>query len=153
MATIEEGLFNLWNTDPGVQAVLSPDASGTNCRLYPGHIPEEATLPAAAFARAGGRRGLNITGPDGLIRARFQISVASSDQEAKNGSGYDDCAIVLEALTNKAHGFSGALPNGVIVQQIQAMTEPIDDFNAEAKLYFRHQDIMVVFENPKNLPS
>lgn len=125
---------------------LFPDASGANCRLYPGTIAEEAKLPAAAFARAGGARSLTMTGPESPIRARFQFTLASSDQEAKNGSGYDDCAILLDVILGILHGYAGQLPNGIVVQQSRVVMEPIDDFNIDSKLYFRHADVEFVYE-------
>lgn len=147
MATIEEGIFALLNANATMKASsLFPDASGANCRLYPGTIAEEATLPAAAFARVGGARSLTLNGPESPIRARFQFTVASSDQEAKTGSGYDDCASQLEIILNILHGYSGQLPNGIVVQQARVVMDPIDDFNVDSKLYFRHADVEFVYE-------
>lgn len=141
MATIEEGLFSLLNNSEDIQAVLAPDAGGTNCRLYPGHIAEEASLPAAAFARAGGSRQLVQTGPDGLISARFQFTSAALI--------IDDCIAVMDAIALKLHGFTGDLPNGVRVSQILMSGEMIDDaFDIEERLYARHCDFDVVYVDP-----
>jgi hypothetical protein len=148
--SVEEGIFSLLNNSPEIQAVLAPDAGGTNCRLYPGHIAEEATLPAAAFTRAGGRRQLKMSGPDGLIRARFQFTAASSDKEALNGSAYDDCRIVMDAIILKLEGFSGGFPNGIVVQQISVSGDLIDDYDAESELYFRHCDFEIVYNDPNH---
>jgi hypothetical protein len=139
-ATIEEGLFGLLNASQDIQAVLAPDAGGINCRLYPGHIDERATLPAAAFARAGGSRQLVQTGPDGLISARFQFSAADTT--------YDACQQVMDAIALKLHGFTGELPNGVLVSLISMSGEMIDDFDIEARLYARHCDFDVVYVDP-----
>jgi len=147
MPTIEEGIFGLLNSRAEMKASsLFPDASGANCRLYPGTIAEEATLPAAAFARAGGARSLTMTGPESPIRARFQFTVASSDEKAANGSGYDDCAILLDVIISILHGYAGQLPNGMVVQQARVVMDPIDDYSVDAKLYFRHADIEFVYE-------
>jgi hypothetical protein len=138
MASLEEGIFALLNNSAALKGSnLFPDASGTNCRLYPGTIAEEATLPAAAFARAGGSRQLVLGSPENLNRARFQFTVAS-DQ-------YDDCVTIMDLFLNLLHGFAGALPNGVVVQLAKAVIDPIDEYSMEARLYSRHCDIEFIY--------
>jgi hypothetical protein len=139
-ATVEEGIFSLLNNAASVQAVLAPDGGGTNCRLYPGTIAEEAALPAAAFARVGGRRQLTVGGPEALIRARFQFTTAAQT--------YDECVTAMEALIGILHGYSGAFPNGIVVQQISMLGDLIDEFDIGSRMYARHCDFEVIYNDP-----
>ena len=43
-------------------------------RLYPRKLPQEPTLPASVYRRVTTRRLHDLKGPDGLPRARFQIT-------------------------------------------------------------------------------
>jgi hypothetical protein len=145
--TLEEGIFAWLNQRPELQALnFSTGAffDGTACRIYPGTVAEESALPAMAYARVGGSSALNMQGPDGLKRARIQFTAI--------GTIYADPAALIGVLSGTPgapgilDGFSGALPNGVIVQLVRPMMEPIDSYIGEVRLYSRHIDFEFTYQ-------
>lgn len=143
MATAEEGIFALLNNNATLRALTFganvPFFDGTNNRLFPGQIDENSVLPALAFVRVGGSRRLTMSGVEGLVRARFQFTAA--------GTIYEDPLNLLEAVINILDGYKGALPNGVIVQVAEVVLDPFDEFSAEARLFSRHCDFEIVYQN------
>jgi hypothetical protein len=148
MATLEEGLNTWLNQRPELQALnfsTGPFFDGTSCRIFPGTVAEDAALPAMAYGRGGGPApGLNMGGADGICHARIQFSAI--------GLTYADPATLIGVLCGTPgarsilHGFSGQLPNGVVIQQVRQMMEPIDSYVAEVRLYMRHVDFEFTYQ-------
>jgi hypothetical protein len=142
MATAEEGLFFFLNVSPALRALTFTSGAffdGTNCRVYPGQIDENSILPALAFVRVGGHRMLTMGGVEGLVRGRFQFTAA--------GTIYDDPVVLMESVISLLDGFRGSFPNGVIVQVAEVVLDPFDEFSAEARLFSRHCDFEIVYQN------
>jgi hypothetical protein len=140
---LKDGIFALLNANPDIRALSFSTGSfldsGSEVRIYPGIIPEEAMLPAAAFVFVGGTApGLNMAGSDGRASARIQFSAT--------GDNYDDATLLLGVISTVLHGFKGQTPNGPIVQLSKQLNEPFDEFIAEARLYLRHCDFMITYE-------
>lgn len=148
MTTLEEGLTTWLNQRPELKALnfsTGPFFDGTNCRIFPGTVAEDSVLPAMAYDGVGGTApGLNMQGPDGIKRARIQFTAV--------GETYADPVVLIGVLCGTPgaksilHGFSGQLPNGVVVQLVRQMTEPIGSYVAEVRLYMRHVDFEFVYE-------
>jgi hypothetical protein len=147
MATFEEGLFLWLNLRPELRALTFATGSffdGTNCRIFPGTIAEESALPAMAYARVGGPSAVNMSGADGLKRARIQFTAS--------GKIYSEPATLIGVLCGVPgapgilDGFSGTFPNGVVIQLARPLMEPIDSFAAEARLFSRHVDFEFLYQ-------
>lgn len=144
--TLEEGLFTWLNQRPELRALAFANGSffdGTNCRIYPGTIAEGATFPALAFASAGGDGDMTMSGPGSVARARIQFTSASTVY----GDNVKLLAVLIGPIggTGVLHGFSGMLPNGVVVQLCRQLMGPIDQYFAEARLHARHIDFEFVY--------
>lgn len=147
MATFEEGLFQWLDQRTEYRALNFANGAffdGTHCRIFPGTIAEDALLPAIAYARVGGSSSLNMSGADGLKRARIQFTAA--------GVAYADPAVLIGILTGMPgapgilDGFSGGFPNGVVIQIARPLIEPIDAYIAEVDLYTRHVDFEFLYQ-------
>lgn len=148
MGTLEEGLEAWLNQRPELQALnFSTGAffDGTSCRIWPGTVDQNSVLPAMAYDRVGGAApGLNMAGADGVCRARIQFSAI--------GKIYSEPVALIGVLCGTPgkpsilHGFSGPLPNGVVVQLVRQMMEPIGSYAAEVRLYMRHVDFEFTYQ-------
>jgi hypothetical protein len=148
MATLEEGLFQWLDQRPEYRALTFANGSffdGTHCRIWPGTVDESSALPAIAFDRVGGPGpGLNMGGTDGLNRARIQFSAV--------GGTYADPATLIGVLCGVPgtpgilHGFSGTLPNGVVIQLARQIMDPIGSYVSEVRLFMRHVDFEFVYQ-------
>jgi|ERR1043165_3736416 hypothetical protein len=148
MATLEEGIFQWLDQRPEYRALNFATGAffdGTHCRIWPGVVDESSPLPAMAFDRVGGQTpGLNMAGADGVNRARIQFTAI--------GTIYADPATLIGVLCGVPgtpgilHGFSGQLPNGVVVQLARQMMEPIGSYIAEVRLFMRHVDFEFVYQ-------
>jgi hypothetical protein len=146
--SFEEGLFAWLDQRPEFQALTFSNGAffdGTHCNIWPGTIAEKAPLPAMGFARVGGPSpGLNMSGADGVNRARIQFTAI--------GAIYADPATLIGVLCgvpgtkSLLHGFKGEFPNGVVIQLARQMMEPIDSYVAEIRTYLRHVDFEFVYE-------
>jgi hypothetical protein len=145
--TLEEGIFSFLNQHPaltGLNFATGAFFDGTNCRIYPGQIDENAAMPALSFTSVGGPRSMTMSGPESIGRARIQFTAASLV--------YSEAVVLIGALIGTPgskgalDGFTGQLPNGVVVQLARPLTEPIDTYFAEARLYARHVDVEFVYE-------
>jgi hypothetical protein len=58
--------------------------------VYPGRIPQRATLPAITFLQIDGDRLHQLSGPSGIAIGRYQITVSSTR--------YADCEVISEQL-------------------------------------------------------
>jgi hypothetical protein len=147
MTTFEEGLFAWLNQRPQFQALTFDTGAffdGTNCRIFPGTVAEEAAMPAMAYARVGGSSSLNMSGPDGVKRARIQFTAI--------GVKYADPATLIGVLCGVPaapgilDGFSGTFPNGVVIQLARPLMEPIDSYIGEVRLFSRHVDFEFLYQ-------
>jgi hypothetical protein len=148
MATLEEGLDTWLNQRPEFQALTfstGPFFDGSTCRIWPGTVDQKSPLPAIGYDRVGGPApGLNMAGADGICRARLQFTAI--------GLTYADVVTLMGVLCGTPgarsilHGFSGALPNGVIIQLVRQMMEPIGSYVAEVRLYMRHVDFEFTYQ-------
>jgi hypothetical protein len=148
MPTLEEGIFALMNErEESINLTFStgPFFDGTACRIYPGTVDELAVLPAMGYARVGGNPSdMTMSGPDGVKEARIQFTGL--------GKTYADAATLIGALTGTPgsrglfDGYRGTLPNGIVVQLAELVTEPIDSYVDEAKLFTRHVDVKFTYE-------
>jgi hypothetical protein len=148
MATLEEGIFQWLDQRPEYRALNFANGAffdGEHCRIWPGSIEQSSALPAMAFDRAGGQApGLNMRGADGLNRARIQFTAI--------GATYADPATLIGVLCGVPgtpsilHGFSGELPNGVVIQLARQMLEPIGSYVSAVRLFMRHVDFEFVYQ-------
>jgi hypothetical protein len=147
MATLEEGLFAWLNQRPEFRALNFATGAffdGTNCRIFPGTVAEDAAMPALAYMRVGGQSSLTMSGADGIKRARIQFSAI--------GDIYADPATLIGVLCGVPgapgilDGFSGTFPNGVVIQLARPLMEPIDSYVAEVRLYMRHVDFEFLYQ-------
>lgn len=152
MATIEEGIYALLNTNPAMRALAFTgtdssertastflDTAG-NVRAYPGTIAQDAKFPALGFARAGGSRGVTMSGAENLPRTHFDFSVASTI--------YQDGVVIINAVIALLDGFASTLPNGVSVKLAQVTLDPHDMFDDAARCYVRYCTIEFWFTEP-----
>ncbi|HEY2361202.1 MAG TPA: hypothetical protein VGK36_08810 [Candidatus Angelobacter sp.] len=148
MPTLEEGIISFLNTREEMRNLTfstGPFFDGESCRIFPGTVAENAILPAMAYARVGGAGStMTMSGPDGLKKARIQFTAI--------GTTYADAATLLGVLTGVPgqpglfDGFRGDLPNGVVVQLSSLITDPIDSYVDQVKLFLRHVDISFIHE-------
>jgi hypothetical protein len=148
MATLEEGLESWLNQRPELQALnfsTGPFFDGTSCRIWPGTVAQASALPAIGYDSVGGPApGLNMAGADGVCRARIQFTAV--------GNTFADVVTLMGVLCGTPgarsilHGFSGQLPNGVIVQLVRQMMNPIGSYVAEVRLYMRHVDFEFTYQ-------
>lgn len=139
--TLEEGLFSFLNARAELQALTFASGAffdGTNCRIYPGTIAEDALFPALAYTAIGGTRSLTMSGRQGVRSARIQFTALSTV--------YSENATLIETLLSFLDGFSGSFAGGAAVEQARALGEPVDQYIGEARLYVRHCDFEIVYQ-------
>lgn len=129
MAELEEAVYSRLNGNAGVSAIV-----GT--RIYPEKIPQEATLPAVAYARISARRARSHSGPGGLARPRIQVTcVAASYSEAK----------ALAAATRKALdgiGVGGPVTVGGVEVHGSWLDTDADEYGDAEGLHSVRQDFV-----------
>lgn len=148
MPTLEEGIFALMNQREELTKLsfsTGPFFDGTTCRIYPVTVAENSALPAMGYARVGGAGStMTMSGSDGVKEARIQFSAI--------GKTYADAAALIAAIAGVPgapglfDGYRGTLPNGIVVQLAQLVTEPIDSYVDEVKLFTRHVDVKFIYE-------
>jgi hypothetical protein len=98
--SLNEGLIALVAADPGVTA-----AAGAAQTMYPGELPPNVTLGIVFLAVAGSSTPTFCDRGMDKLRYQFDCYAAS----AKQGTA------MRVALRNLLEGFTGALPNGMLV--------------------------------------
>lgn len=142
MANIETGIFGLLDANASMQALLL-DATSGHCKIFPVLIPEQISFPAVAYVRISGSRELTLNGSDGFITARFQF--------LSNSTIPDDNTSVIDALIAVLHGFAGPLPGGAVIQMSNLARDPMDDYDPAARLYMRHCDFEIIYNEKATL--
>jgi len=88
-------------------------------RLFPRRLPQEPVLPAATYMRVSTRAGHDLSGPDGLPRARFQFTAwAKTPLEARR---------VGESLRRILDGYKGYVGTTWIDACFWAGDRDVDD--------------------------
>lgn len=103
---------------------------------YPLVIPQDVTLPAAAYQRISGPRVMAHDGPSGLAEARFQITVMSR--------GYAEAAQVVRNILVALDGFRGEMGGSVTVHECRIENE-VDGYSQTNELTTRRLDIYLMY--------
>ena len=99
---IEQGLFQLITSDPGVQSVVGPDANGTP-RAFWILAPQGTKLPMLVLSRVGTVDKYTFAGSSGLRESIFQVSCYASN--------FADSRAVSKRVKNALENFKGILPD------------------------------------------
>lgn len=70
-------------------------------RIYPLHLPQDATLPAIIYRWVSDTEGFNLDGADGLVSPRIQFDVFSET--------YTEMETVSDLLKTRLNGFRGTI--------------------------------------------
>jgi hypothetical protein len=89
---IEEAIYYLLSNDATVSGLV-----GT--RIYPMVVPRNAAMPAIAYQQISGVREHTMTGPIGMVKARFQINCWAET--------YATADAIAEAVRKELDGYSG----------------------------------------------
>jgi hypothetical protein len=136
MTTLEVGLFSYLSTYGGLVALIGD-------RVYPMHIPQEATLPCLTYQRISTPRHLThqSSGATGdLASPRFQFDAwATTDDSAK--------AIVdqVRAALNGKTGEIGTAPSNITVRAVLVENE-VPEYFPEVRLYRCRSDYFIWHE-------
>jgi len=126
----------------GIVALIVEAGSGleaiTANRIFPVTLPENIAaaaytggFPAMTYQVVGGtgQPGLKTSGPQ-----RWRVQFDCYGVGTATASGYSAAKGVREALRLLLNGFSGALPDGSVVESI-LWIQPIDYFESAARQY------------------
>lgn len=80
-------------------------SSALELTCYPGHIPQQATLPALSFLMLRSARENTISSGNGINEAHYQLTIAST-----NYFDLGEMGLQLEAL----HGYRGYMGNSFV---------------------------------------
>lgn len=111
-ARIREAVAAALNDDAAVSVL----ATGG---VYPGVIPDHAAGPAVAYQLISTTRERGLSGPNGIARALFQVSIA-------RGRGTDGQSLAA-AVRDMFDGFRGALHGVVVIETIIRDERDLDD--------------------------
>ena len=126
MAELEEAVYSRLSGNVAVAAIVST-------RIYPQKIPQEATLPAIAYARVSARRVKAHAAPTGLARARMQVTCVATSYSAVKA---------LAAAVRKAlEGVMGTV--GGLALQGSWLETDADEYGDAEGLHSVRQDFMV----------
>jgi hypothetical protein len=89
--------------------------NGFGFKVYPGHIPQGATLPALTFFIVGGDHLNRLGGAAGIVNKRVQIAVSSTS--------YIDCAVISEQVRSKLQGYIQKLMGQTYIFSVTLGTE------------------------------
>lgn len=126
MATLEEGLVAHLMGDSGVTASIST-------RLYPLVVPQDVTLPAAAYQRISGPREHAHDGPTGLARARIQFTFV--------GATYAEAKDAATAFRQSLDGHHRGLPG--VQRAVISLVDDQDDWAPQFEKPVVRQDYMI----------
>ncbi len=108
---IEQGLFQLVTSDPGVQAAVGVDANGI-ASAYWVLAPQGVPVPYLVFSRIGTTDTYDMAGSIGFREAKFQVvSYSSAYYGSRNMS---------KAVRQLLQDYAGTLPdtNSTVVQAV-----------------------------------
>lgn len=125
----------------GVTALVG---SGSSNRVYPGALPQDATLPAIVYKRLSSRRLQGAHSNPGIVYATIQvICVGGKDAAA------DDVLALNEqvrlALERYGWSIAGGLIDGVTVYDITIGSEAMD-YDTELDAHVTSTDYTVVHQ-------
>lgn len=126
MAELEEAVYSRLSTSVAVAALVST-------RIYPQKIPQEAALPAVAYARISALRVKAHAAPTGLARARMQVMCVARS--------YSDVKVLATAVRKSMEGVMGTV-GGLVIQGSWLETDA-DEYGDAEGLYSVRQDFMV----------
>lgn len=113
--------------DVSLQTYLSDKLSNT---VFPGHIPQSATLPAYSYFRLEEDAYYTLGAAAGLTSVVYQVDCWSTD--------YLDCSVMQTALRNALHGFRGYMGSTLVtssrLRNTQSITEPNIDYYTNGTL-------------------
>jgi len=111
-------------------------AAQVGTRMYPRKLPQNPTLPALVYQRVDTRRLHVMEGPDGLPRARMQITAWASSVSGLEGT--------TEAVRERLDGFAGAWGDLYVGACLCVAERDLDD--PETGRVGVAQDYMIQFE-------
>ena len=126
---VEEALWSVVTGDDAVKALIG-------ARLFPLVIPEDATLPAAAYQRISGPRMLAHDGPTGLAMGRFQFTATATTYAAAKG--------VIGAIRECLDGYQGTVDGEEI--EVAAVEGEYDGYGQIATYATVRLDTFVVYK-------
>jgi hypothetical protein len=123
-----------------LQAYLTGDSNFSDLagtRLYPILIPQDATMPAAAYQQIGSADEIRgHAGPTGMARARIQFTAAGSD--------YSSCKGLAAAIKGLLWGYRGVLSGSVFCFDCE-VTNEIDGYSFTDTEYTTRLDAIMLY--------
>lgn len=123
--------------EAGIQQRLIADSNVSSListRVYPLILPDESVLPSVTYQRISTVRDYATTGPVSLSRIRLQIDTWSLTYAAAKQ--------VDMAIRASLESFSGTLPDGTVVSEIQVDSSQ-DLYESSARYYRVSTDFIV----------
>ncbi len=126
---IEDAIVSLVTANAGVTALIGK-------RLYPGVIPQDAILPAAAYQVSSEGREYTQDGPSHIVRPVFSFTFdARTIGEAR---------AVAEAVRKVLNGYRGTV--GTVKIAYITMNNKFDGYNLASDVHVVRQDYQVVWK-------
>lgn len=131
---IEFGLLALAIADPTVSGLIGN-------RFYPFNLPEMSgdalpVTPAVTYRLVSTTDLNTLKGPVGCVQVRIQLD--------SWGATYTDARALTDALRTLLNGYTGTLPNGVVVQNIWRDSEE-SGFDEYVRLPYVQTDWMIIY--------
>ena len=92
--TIETAIYSILTADENILSLVST-------KIYPKIMPQSASLPAITYNQISGPRGHTMGGPDGTVKARYQIDCWAST--------YSGAKALAEAVRKELDGYTGTV--------------------------------------------
>jgi len=96
---VDAALWEILHTDATVEALV-----GT--AIYPGFVPQHASMPAIVYQRISAVRTLTFGGPLGYVDARYQVTAWDDS--------FGDCLTLADAIRLRLDGYRGTVGSIVI---------------------------------------
>ncbi len=131
---LQEGLKSFLATDSAVSALVIN-------RIYATQLPElsaTAILPAIAYKEIHGDGEFSMDGPDQLQYSRMQFDCY--------GKVYGDAKRLARVLRQELEAFTGALPDGTVIEHMQRESE-IDIFEDAPFIYCTAVDFKILYQD------
>lgn len=111
-------------------------------RIYPGHIPQTAPLPALAYSNVSDNDRHTVSGAEPMVveTGRVQVTVAAKDYSGKEQ---------LIGLVRKACANKRGLISGIAVLNVRSDGIGPDLDNDEAGIFGRTIDFLVTSRRPR----
>jgi len=131
---LQEGLKSFLDANAAVSALVVN-------RTYAAQIPElsaTSILPAIAYKEIHGNGEFSMDGPDLVQYSRMQFDCY--------GKVYADAKRLARTLRQELEAFTGALPDGTVIEHMQRESE-IDIFEDAPFIYCTAVDIKIVYQD------